>query len=350
MTGGDGDVPVSPVPVDRFLDAKLRPPALRDGWVDRRRLLHRLSESVDHPVTVIAAPAGYGKTTLLAQWLSHRDQSSIAWVTLDGADNDPVRLWTHIAVALARAGCPISDDPAKFVAANATRLEDTALPALVDALAARRDRLVVVLDDFHLIGDQACLEQLHFLIAHLPPSVTLVISTRSNPSLRLARLRVGGGVSELRAETLAFAENEAAAMLAREGVQLSAPALSELMIRTEGWPAGLYLAALSLIGRAEPNEFVRELSGNHRFIVDYLTEEVLSRQPEEIRSFITGVSILDRFSAPLCDHAFGRTGSPAAAPTARSLQPVRHPVGYRPELVQAASSLRRGGESRAGGR
>ena len=91
MTGGDGDVPVSPVPVDRFLDAKLRPPALRDGWVDRRRLLHRLSESVDHPVTVIAAPAGYGKTTLLAQWLSHRDQSSIAWVTLDGADNEPVR-------------------------------------------------------------------------------------------------------------------------------------------------------------------------------------------------------------------------------------------------------------------
>ncbi|MDZ5623054.1 LuxR C-terminal-related transcriptional regulator [Nocardioides sp. HM23] len=258
----------------------------------------------------MAAPAGYGKTTVVAQWLHAGTPPTTAWVSLDPGDNDPDRLWTHVAAALERAGCPLPiDELSRVLGHRSAGAPSAVLPAIVNALAAMPDDLVLVLDDFQSVQSPACHEQVEFLIRNLPVQAHLVIVTRSDPGLRLGRLRVSHDLAELRAEDLAFTAPEAAQMLADQGVHLSEDTLAQLMERTEGWPAALYLATLSLAGRAEPDDFVRRFTGDNRFIGDYLTEEVLSRQPDRIRDFITALSILERFSAPLCDHVAGVSDS-----------------------------------------
>jgi LuxR family maltose regulon positive regulatory protein len=290
-------------PVDSILEAKLRPPQTRSAWVMRARLLEELEHATQRAVTLIAAPAGYGKTTVVAQWLaSDLRPTIVAWISLDTADNDPVRLWTNIATALARAGCDIARDIAGFVAAGGNDVLTVVLPRIVDAVAALPSDITVLIDDFDIVRATECNEQIDFFVKHLPPNAHVVLITRSDPTLRLGRLRAAGQLSEIRADDLAFNTREASALLVSDGVQLSSEAVSELMQRTEGWPAGLYLAALSLTGRADPSEFVHTFSGNNRFIGDYLTEEVLSRQPEQVRNFILDMSIVDRFSVPLADY------------------------------------------------
>ena len=185
----------------------------------------------------------------------------------------------------------------------------TLLPAIVNALAAMPEEIVIVLDDFHFIRDAACHDQVEFLVDSLPALAHLVIVTRADPGLRLGRLRASGGLAEIRADDLCFTADEASALLEHEGVHLSDRSVAQLMQRTEGWPAGLYLATLSLAGREDPDEFVRAFSGGNRFVGDYLTEEVLSRHSPEVREFITSISILERFSASLCDHVVGTTAS-----------------------------------------
>lgn len=288
---------------DSILEAKLRPPQTRSAWVIRSRLLEELEHATQRAVTLIAAPAGYGKTTVVAQWLaSDLRPKIVAWISLDTADNDPVRLWTNIATALARAGCDIARDIVGFVAAGSRDMLTVVLPRIVDALAALPSEITVLIDDFDIVRATECNEQIDFFVKHLPPNAHVVLITRSDPTLRLGRLRAAGQLSEIRADDLAFNTREASALLVSDGVQLSSEAVSELMQRTEGWPAGLYLAALSLTGRADPSEFVHTFSGNNRFIGDYLTEEVLSRQPEQVRNFILDMSIVDRFSVPLADY------------------------------------------------
>jgi LuxR family transcriptional regulator, maltose regulon positive regulatory protein len=290
-------------PADSILEAKLRPPQTRSAWVMRSRLLEELEHATQRAVTLIAAPAGYGKTTVVAQWLaSDLRPKIVAWISLDTADNDPVRLWTNIATALARAGCDIARDIVGFVAAGSSDMLTVVLPRIVDALAALPSEITVLIDDFDIVRATECNEQIDFFVKHLPPNAHVVLITRSDPTLRLGRLRAAGQLSEIRADDLAFNTREASALLVSDGVQLSSEAVSELMQRTEGWPAGLYLAALSLTGRADPSEFVHTFSGNNRFIGDYLTEEVLSRQPEQVRNFILDMSIVDRFSVPLADY------------------------------------------------
>ena len=298
--------------VDQFLEAKLHRPPRRDSWVQRDRLVDALDRAVRHPVTLVAAPAGYGKTTLMAQWMDSPDRPPIAWVSLDSGDNDPNRLWTHVAAALERTGCVLpSSDPSRLVGADTGTATRPVLPVLVNALAAMPDDIVLVLDDFHFIRDPACHEQVQFLIARLPAQAHLVIVTRSDPGLRLGRLRASSDLAEIRAGDLRFTKQEATELLANDHVQLADATVSQLMERTEGWPAGLYLATLSLAGRADPDDFVRKFSGGNRFIGDYLTEEVLSRHTDRVREFIITTSILDRFSAPLCDHMGGTTDSAA---------------------------------------
>jgi len=290
-------------PADSILEAKLRPPQTRSAWVMRSRLLEELEHATQRAVTLIAAPAGYGKTTVVAQWLaSDLRPTIVAWISLDTADNDPVRLWTNIATALARAGCDIARDIVGFVAAGGNDVLTVVLPRIVDALAGLPSDITVLIDDFDIVRATECNEQIDFFVKHLPPNAHVVLITRSDPTLRLGRLRAAGQLSEIRADDLAFNTREASALLVSDGVQLSSEAVSELMQRTEGWPAGLYLAALSLTGRADPSEFVHTFSGNNRFIGDYLTEEVLSRQPEQVRNFILDMSIVDRFSVPLADY------------------------------------------------
>jgi LuxR family maltose regulon positive regulatory protein len=305
-------------PVDSMLEAKLRPPPARSEWVVRARLLEELNRATQRPVTLIAAPAGYGKTTVVAQWLaSDSGPATVAWISLDSPDNDPVPLWTQIATALDRAGCAIARDIAGFIAGGSHDMQNVVLPRIADAIAALPSDITVLIDDFDIVRAPECNKQIDFFIKHLPVNAHLVLITRADPTVRLGRLRAAGQLSEIRADELAFNTQEASALLVSDGVQLSSEAVSELMQRTEGWPAGLYLAALSLAGRADPSEFVHLFSGNNRFIGDYLTEEVLSRQTDHIRNFILATSILDRFSGPLCDYV---TGTRHSASILRNLQ------------------------------
>jgi LuxR family transcriptional regulator, maltose regulon positive regulatory protein len=295
--------------VDAFLEAKLTPPAVRTKWVPRDRLVRALELSTaECPLTLIAAPAGYGKTTAVAQWLGQMTSRNLAWVALDAADNDPVRLWTHIATALERAGCLFGGGAASLVAQHRADITSGLLPELVNALAGAGS-LVLVLDDYHFVRSAACHEQVDFLIGHLPPTVSVVILTRADPDLRLGRLRAARQLAEIRAESLSFDVDEATALLATEDISLSGVALRELMERTEGWPAGLYLAAMSLLGREDPDAYVHEFTGNNRYIGDYLIEEVLGRQSSEVRTFILDVSIFERFSAALCKSVLQMPGA-----------------------------------------
>lgn len=301
-----------------MLEAKLRPPPLRSGWLVRTRLLEELQHSTARPVTLIAAPAGYGKTTVVAQWLASAPHSTtVAWISLDTADNDPVRLWTDIATALARSGCSIARDIAGFIAAGSHEMATAVLPKIVDAVAALPGEIMLVLDDFDNVRSARCNDQIEFFVKHLPEKAHLVLITRADPALRLGRMRAAGQLLEIRADDLAFNVQEASSLLAVDGIELSSDAVWELMRRTEGWPAGLYLAALSLAGRSDPNEFVRHFSGNNRFIGDYLTEEVLSRQSDDVHKFILAMSIVDRFSAALGDYM---TGGHQSANILRELQ------------------------------
>jgi LuxR family maltose regulon positive regulatory protein len=304
--------------VDSMLEAKLRPPLARSEWVARTRLLEDLQSANRRPVTLIAAPAGYGKTTIVTQWLASVFRpASVAWISLDMSDNEPVRLWTDIANALDRAGCVIARDIPGFIASGGHDMVTAVLPRIVDAIAALAEDVTVVVDDFDSVRSAECNEQIDFFIKHLPANSHLVLITRADPTLRLGRLRAAGQLSEIRADDLAFNSDEASSLLVADGVQLSGDGLSELIRRTEGWPAGLYLATLSLTGRADPSEFVRHFSGSNRFIADYLTEEVLSRQSDDIRQFILDMSIVARFSAPMCDYM---TGSRQSAKILRELQ------------------------------
>ncbi len=259
-------------------------------------------------LVLVDAPAGFGKTTLVAQWRSSPAESRpFAWVSLDRGDDDPSRLWWYIASALQRACPEIGGEVIlKELRVQAPDITGTVLPILANDLAALATPVVLVLDDYHVIKERRCHDQIAFLVLHLPPSAQIVLITRADPPLPLARLRTAGEMVEIRARELRFGADEAAALVqAVSGVQLGEDDLADLMERTEGWPAGMYLAALSLRGHPSPQAFVREFTGGNRFIVDFLADEVLSRQPGDIQEFLARTSILTRFCAPLCDAVTG---------------------------------------------
>jgi ATP/maltotriose-dependent transcriptional regulator MalT len=300
--------PVLDVPIE----TKLHPPSTRVEWIPRLELVSQLATS-SAKLMLVEAPAGFGKTTLIAQWWSSpSEQRPFAWLSLDQGDDDPGRLWWHVACALYRA-CPGLDcaEVLRALRAQASDITGTVLPMLINALAALPDEVVLVLDDFHVIRERACLDQIASFLVHLPARVQLVVITRAVPALPLARLRAVGDMVEIGMRELRFAGKDAAAFLhAVSGIELSKPDVAQIVERTEGWPAGLYLAALSLRNHPSPAGFVRDFTGDNRFIVDFLAEEVLSRQPPEIRQFLARTSILGRFCAPLCEAV---TGTPGAA-------------------------------------
>ena len=297
--------------LDVPVETKFHAPDLRPEWVARPALTERLA-GADARLVLVDAPAGFGKTVAVAQWRSSTiENRSFAWVSLDQGDNDPSRLWWHVVYALQRANPEFGAEQIL----NALRVQNpeitsVVLPILVNELAALRVPVVLVLDDYHVIREPACQGQLQFLLLHLPPSAQLVLTTRADPPLSLSRLRAAGAMAEIRVPDLRFAPDEAAALVqAVADVTLSEPDLAVLMERTEGWPAGVYLAALSLRGHPSPHTFVRQFTGDNRFVVDFLAQEVLSRQPRKIRQFLTRTSILGRFCAPLCDAVTGSANS-----------------------------------------
>jgi LuxR family maltose regulon positive regulatory protein len=296
-----------------LIETKLHAPAVRKEWVEREELIGYLAACATSRLVLVDAPAGFGKTTVVAQWrASMIEDRPFAWTSLDRGDDDPARLWMHVVSAVQRA-CPEfgGGDLLRALRAQVPDVSGLVLPSLVNQLAALRAPVVVVLDDYHVISERSCHDQVAFLLSHLPPAVQLVLVTRADPPLPLARLRAAGEMTEVRAPELGFAPAEAATLVRTvAAVDLSEPDLADLVERTEGWPAGVYLAALSLHGHPSPSTFVRQFTGDNRFVVDFLTEEVLSRQPSEIRQFLTWTAVLDRFCAPLCDAV---TGSANAA-------------------------------------
>ena len=309
-----GGSALSPPGPETPIESKLHPPGARREWVQRPGLLRELASTVSAKLVLVDAPAGFGKTTLVAQWRSSElEHRRFAWLSLDVGDDDPGRLWWHVVSALERA-CPELDaqDLRRVLRTQAPDIADALIPKLANWLGDLQEPVVLVLDDFHVIREPECHEQVASLLLHLPPAVLLVLITRADPRLPLARLRTIGEMVEVRMPELRFTPSQAAALVRDvSGAELTDADLADLVERTEGWPAGLYLAALSLRGHPAPGDFVRQFTGNNRFVVDFLAEEVLTRLPAEIRRFLARTSILDRFCAPLCDAVAGSDNSAA---------------------------------------
>ena len=282
-------------------------------------------------------PAGYGKTTLVAQWLArHRAAGrAAAWVALDSGDNDPARLWTHVTAALQRAG---RLDVIEDVVPGLGDVRDEALRRMVSALSSTSEESVILLDDFDVIREPRCHSQVELLIENLPPQAHLVIITRADPGLRLGRIRASGQLAEIRAEDLCFTLSEVVTLTEIEGVRLTPEGVGLLVERTEGWPAGIYLACLALSGKPDPDEFVRQLSGGSRFIGDYFAEEVLSRDAET-GEFVRSMSVVERFTAPLCDALLGKSGSATDPSRPGARQPLPGPARREPPLVPVPSPV-----------
>jgi LuxR family maltose regulon positive regulatory protein len=262
---------------------------------------------------LIDAPAGSGKTTLLAQWcLAGQASRRVAWVSLDESDDDPVRFWVYIIEAFRVVAPGFGEAPLGLLqgAGSADVLTQTVLPQLLNELAADGDELLLMLDDYHLISGSTCHHTLAFFIDNLPANVHMVLSTRADPPLPLARLRASGELTELRIADLGFTDAEADHLLRDAmGLELTPRAVARLWERTEGWAAGLVLAGLSLRGRADPEPFIASFEAGHRHVVDYLGSEVLASQPEPLRTFMVRTSVLQRLSAPLCDAVLETEGS-----------------------------------------
>jgi LuxR family maltose regulon positive regulatory protein len=291
-----------------LLLTKLTVPSVRASLVRRPRLSERIEEGTERKLTLVSAPAGFGKTTLLSVWASERSNvRSVAWLSLDAADNDPARFWRYFVAAVDRLQPGSGETALALLGSPQAPPIEAVLTTLLNELADLEADVALVLDDYHLIESRAIHEALTFLIEHLPARMHLVISTRADPPLPLARLRVRDEMAELRAADLHFTPEEAATFLEGVmGLKLSAEEIAELETRTEGWIAGLQMAALAMRDRADIPGFIEAFTGSNRYVLDYLVEEVVNQQPEGVRSFLLETSVLGRMCGPLCDAVTGR--------------------------------------------
>lgn len=276
----------------------------------RDRLLAELDRHSSEALTLVVAPVGFGKSVLVQSWCAHTD-SAIAWLSLSAGDNDASRLWSYIATSVDRVRSGLGR-----MALLRLRLPgvpaEVAVDELVNGVNAYGQPLAIVLDDLHLLSDDACLRSLEHALEHLPPHARIIATTRSDPGLSLGRLRARGKLGEIRARGLAFTVDEARELLVvHEGIALDDASVELLVERTEGWPAGLYLAALWLRGLEDPAAGVRDFHGSHRHVVDYLSGEVLDTLDAGTHQFLLESSALGRFSAPLCDYVLDRSDSSA---------------------------------------
>jgi ATP/maltotriose-dependent transcriptional regulator MalT len=296
---------------DGLLATKLYLPRPLPGFVARPRLVDRLDDGLARELILVCAPAGFGKTSLLADW-SQRRELLVGWLSLDAGDNDPVRFWRHAVAALDRVRPGVAERVSALLGPPAPASFEGLATAVVNELAAEDGDALLVLDDYHLIEAQPVHASLQFLLDHQPPGLHVVLASRADPQLPLARLRARGQLTELRAAELMFTLEEATVLLREAaGLELSEDTVAALVARTEGWAAGLQLAALSLHRQPDVAGFVESFSGSHRHVLDYLTEEVLEQQPESVREFLLETSVLDRLSGPLCDAVTGRADGQA---------------------------------------
>jgi len=294
-----------PAPV---LATKLFMPPARPHAVLRPRLIQRLSEGQEQgqTLTLISAPAGFGKSTLLSMWIGQRTRQDpkfrVAWLSLDEGDNDPFRFLLYLAAALQGVEPSCGADAMAALHLPQPPSSESILTDLINEIDGISRDILLVLDDYHAVDSPKVDDELAFLVEHLPAHLRLVIATREDPNLPLARLRARGELTELRASDLRFSPDEAADFLGRVmGLKLTTENIAALDSRTEGWIAGLQLAALSMQGQKDIAGFIHSFTGSHRFVLDYLAEEVLRHQPEAIQAFLLRTSILDRFCGSLCD-------------------------------------------------
>jgi LuxR family maltose regulon positive regulatory protein len=310
LTSRPRSMPDAGLMVSPLVATKLSVPRLRKGLVGRPVLSARLRQGAEARLTLISAPAGFGKTTLLAEWLAGRPgKRAVAWLSLDPSDNDAATFWIHVIAALEKAAAGLGAALGPIPSPQEQPI-DLVLAAMVNALDAFTGTMDLVLDDYQFIEQAEIQSGMQFLLEHLPPHVHLVIATRADPALPVAKLRARGELMEIRAADLRFTAEEAASYLNDTmGLGLSAGNIAALEARTEGWVAALQLAALSMQGRTDLNAFIAGFAGHDRYVFDYLVEEVLERQPAEVRSFLLRTCFLERLSGPLCDAVTGGTGS-----------------------------------------
>lgn len=282
---------------------KLYIPPTRPQLVSRPRLIERLNEGLHHKLTLISAPAGFGKTTLLNEWITSCERPA-AWLSIDNGDNDYIRFLTYFIAAVQTVAVNVGEGAMAALHSSQPQppSNESILTSLLNEVASTSDNFILVLDDYHIIDSKQIDDALVFLIERMPPQMHLVIATREDPDLPLARLRARDQLTELRITDLRFTASEAAEFLNHVmGLRLSADNITALENRTEGWIAGLQLAAISMQGHKDVTSFIQSFTGSHHFVMDYLVEEVLRQQPERVQSFLLQTSILERMCGSLCD-------------------------------------------------
>jgi LuxR family maltose regulon positive regulatory protein len=300
----------SPAKIGPLLASKLAPPPWRGGLIDRPRLAAQLNQAEPQQAVLLAAPTGFGKTTLLNGWARQADRA-VAWITLDEADNDPARFGAYFVAALDALYPGIGAALRPVLKAPPPVPIEWGVVGLLNAIAARPEAITLVLDDCHTIHAPEIHQGLAFLIDHLPANLSIVLASRVNPPLPLARWRARRQLIELRADALRFSADEAARLFAAMRVRLSEQEIGLLTAQAEGWAAGLYLAARALDSEPGGARLLHSFSGSNRFVADYLLDEVLARLPDQVQQFLLGTSILRRLNAALCDAVIDRPGSQA---------------------------------------
>jgi LuxR family maltose regulon positive regulatory protein len=292
-----------------LLNTKLYIPPVRSDLVARPRLVERLESNVDRKLTLVSAPAGFGKTTLLSEWI-HSQNRSAAWISLDKGDNDLAKFLAYFVSALSIIEEGMSEEAMAMIESPQLPSIDGILTPVINSVAERTSQFTLILDDYHAITNTQVHEAVRFILDSIPPHLHLVISSRADPPWPLSRMRARGEMAEIRANDLRFTPEEVMSFLNDVmGFDLSTEDIKLLESRTEGWIAGLQMAALSMQGRKDLSSFIKALSGSHRFIMDYLVEEVIDKQSREIQEFLLKTSVLGRMSGPLCDFVTGGSDS-----------------------------------------
>jgi LuxR family transcriptional regulator, maltose regulon positive regulatory protein len=297
-----------------ILATKLYIPPPPQKKVLRPHLIERLKEGLHRKLSLISAPAGFGKTSLVSE-LAATSGRQVAWLSLDEADSDPARFLAYLVAALPMITPNMGEKVLGSLLSSQQLPVEAILNALLNEITASANSLVLVLDDYHRIDSALVDKAITYIIEHQPPHMHLVITTREDPQLPLSRLRARNQLTELRAADLRFTPSEAAGFLQGMGIHLTPEEIASLDDRTEGWIAGLQLAALSMQGHQDISGFIQAFTGDHRYIMDYLVEEVLQRQPETTRRFLLQTAILDQLTGPLCDAITGQSDGSARLET-----------------------------------